>query len=269
MRIVSICPSNTELLAYLGVTSDIVAVDDYSDWPKEITTLPRLGPDLNIDIDKLETFKPDLVVASLSVPGMEKNVEALKERNIPHVVLQPNSLDEIAEDLLRLGKLVGVEERAKELVTRYHQFIDSYAEQAKGVDIQNLYWEWWPKPIFTPGKTNWLTMISELAGGNNVFADQNKPSVQTDWDDVAGRNPDHICLVWVGVQQQKVNPEIVKKRPGWSELDAIQAENIHILEEPLFCRPSPRLLLGLKRIAAILHPEQFPSDDGIDPLLNK
>ncbi len=75
MRIVSLCPSNTELLVYLGLKNQIVGIDNYSDWPQSIQDLPRLGPDLSIDMDKTAALKPDLVVASLSVPGMEKNID--------------------------------------------------------------------------------------------------------------------------------------------------------------------------------------------------
>ncbi|PAF15074.1 cobalamin-binding protein, partial [Shouchella clausii] len=83
-------------------------------------------------------------------------------------------------------------------------------------------WEWWPKPVFTPGKVNWLTEISEIAGGRNLYADVELASVQTDWEDVLNRQPDYICLAWVGVRREKVNPEIVLKRPGWSELEAVK-----------------------------------------------
>lgn len=267
MKIISICPSNTELLAYLGLTDQLIAVDDYSDWPKEITHLPRLGPDLNIDIDKLESLKPDLVLASLSVPGMEKNVQALKERGIPHVVFNPNSLQEIAQDLLELGRLTGLEKNAEKVVLEYKEFIKCYREWSKKVEKKRLYWEWWPKPVFTPGGRNWLTEISELAGGINIFSTEDTASVQTTWEDVFSRNPEHICLAWVGIQQEKVNPNLVTRRPNWTELQAVRDNNIHVLEEPLFCRPSPRLLQGLKRIAAILHPDIYPTYDQKDPLL--
>ncbi|MGO4888948.1 cobalamin-binding protein [Anaerobacillus sp. MEB173] len=267
MRIISICPSNTELLGYLGLTSQIVAVDDYSDWPKEVHNLPRLGPDLDIDMDKLESLQPDLVVASLSVPGMEKNVEALKERNIPHVVFNPNSLDEIAANLLELGKMTNSENKAKQVAARYNEIIEQYRDIAKSVAPTSLYWEWWPKPIFTPGESNWLTIISELAGGTNIYSDHQQASVQTNWEDVRKRNPDHICLVWVGVQQEKVKPELVKQRPGWTELQAIKDNKIYVLDEPLFCRPSPKLITGLTKIASIIHPNAYPAFDGEDPLL--
>lgn len=268
MRLISICPSNTEMLAYLGLTNQIVAIDDYSDWPQEVNSLPRLGPDLSIDMDKLESYQPDLVIASLSVPGMEKNVEELQRRKIPHITLNPNSLEEIAECLLLLGKVTNTAEKATNVVTSFRSFIQEYAQIAKSVSPQKLYWEWWPKPVFTPGKTNWLTEISLLAGGLNVFADIEKANVQTTWEDVFSRKPEHICLVWVGVKQEKMNPKLVKSRPNWDELPAIREGRIHLLEEPLYCRPSPRLLLGLKKLATILHPNTFPKGDDTDPLLD-
>lgn len=268
MRIISICPSNTELLHYLGLLDQLIAVDDFSDWPESVQNLPRLGPDLSINIDKVEQLKPDLVLASLSVPGMEKNVEELQKRGIPHIVLNPNSLDEIAQDLLTVGTYTNRTTEANQVVTKYNQFITKYEQLSKGISTRpSLYFEWWPKPVFTPGTLNWLTYISDLAGARNLFADVELASVQTDWDDVLKRKPDHICLAWVGVRQDKMNPSLIEKRPGWVDLEAVKNNHIHILEEALYCRPSPRLLLGLKKLASIIHPEHFPMNDGLDPLL--
>jgi len=268
MRIISICPSNTELLVYLGMTDHLIAIDDYSDWPSSIRTLPRVGPDLNINIDLVEQLSPDLVLASLSVPGMEKNVAELQKRNIPHIVLNPNSLEEIANDLLTVGNVLGVKEKAEHVFQRFNNFINEYRQLANTVNGRApLYWEWWPKPVFTPGKLNWLTDISLLAGGFNIFSDVEQASVQSDWESVKERNPEHICLAWVGVRTEKVNPDIVRKRAGWDEIEAVKNNRIYVLEEALYCRPSPRLLLGLKKLAALLHPHVFPPHDGIDPLL--
>jgi iron complex transport system substrate-binding protein len=268
MKLISICPSNTELLAYLGLDEYLVAIDDYSDWPESINHLPRLGPDLSIDMDKLEQFKPDLVLASLSVPGMEKNIEELVVRNIPHVVLNPQSLDDIAVNLLQVGVLTDRRERAKEIVHTYRTFINTYKRLSEGILTETtLYWEWWPKPIFSPGGVNWLTELSTLAGGRNIFFDIDVASHQTDWEEITSKNPEHICLVWVGIKQDKMKPELILKRPGSQAITAVKKQNIHVLDEPLYCRPSPRLLLGLKKLAPILHPTIFPINDGLDPLL--
>lgn len=269
MRLISICPSNTELIAYLGLTDQLVGVDDFSDWPNEITSLPRLGPDLNIDMDKLELLKPDLVVASLSVPGMERNIEELKKRNLPHVVLGPNSLEDIKDNILELSELTNTRERAQQVIQRFDEILTQYKTLSQQVNSTTLYWEWWPKPVFTPGKQNWLTYISELAGGRNIFDTENVASFQTTWEEVHKRNPDHICLAWVGVQKDKVKPKLVMERPNWDHLRAIKGNKIYVLDEPLYCRPSPRLIEGLVKLAAILHPSVYPKYDGKDPILSK
>ncbi|KKI93338.1 ABC transporter substrate-binding protein [Bacillus sp. SA1-12] len=259
MRLISICPSNTELVAYLGLTDHLVALDDYSDWPQEISHLPRLGPDLSINIDLLETYKPDLVLASLSVPGMEKNVDELKKRNIPHIVFHPQSFHDIAENIKTLGDLMGKEKETAQAIEAYQNTLHTYRQLAATIKKpKTVYFEWWPNPIFTPGKINWLTELSQLAGARNIFDDVSLASVQTTWEDVFNRNPEHICLSWVGVKQSRMKAEHVLKREHASNLLAVKNGHIHLLEESLFCRPSPRLLEGLKQLAHLLHPDLFP-----------
>lgn len=254
MRVVSICPSNTEIVAYLDLTKYLVGVDNYSDWPASVLKLPKVGPDLSIDMDKVAELKPDLVLASLSVPGMEKNIEALDQRKLPYIILNPNSLQEIALDIQTVGDALGFSELGKEKAKKFLGDIEEIRNTFQSnTNKPKLYWEWWPKPIFTPGGLNWLTEISEIAGGENIFSPEKVASFQTDWDDIKERNPDHICMVWVGVKEEKMRPELVTKRPGWSEMPVIKNNKIHVLEESLFCRPSPRLLDGLRKLVTIIY----------------
>ena len=113
---------------------------------ESITNLPRLGPDLSIHIDALEKLEPDLVLSSLSVPGMEKNVEELERRNIPQIVLNPQSLHDIANHLLTVGKECGIETIAKTIAADYISFIQEMQNRASEVETTpSLYWEWWPE----------------------------------------------------------------------------------------------------------------------------
>lgn len=254
MRVVSLCPSNTELMEYLGLTHLLIGVDDFSDWPASISSLPKLGPDLSINMDLVEQLKPDIVLASLSVPGMEKNVEALMERGIPHIVLSPQSLIDIEEDLLKTAEVLGEQEHGMKAAREFRIRLENLKEKSRNVNHRpRLYWEWWPKPIFTPGKINWLTEISEAAGATNIFADVELASVQADWEDVLNRKPDFICLAWVGVRKEKVQKSMVLKRPGFEKLKLLNDSQILILEEELFCRPSPRLLDGLENLFKLIH----------------
>lgn len=268
MKLISICPSNTELAVYLGLKNDLVALDDFSDWPLELNHLPKLGPDLSIDMDLLESYKPDLVLASLSVPGMEKNVKELEARNIPHIVFNPQSFSDIASDLEVLGKATGKEDETREVLKKYNDTLNTYRVISETIDQHpSVYFEWWPNPIFTPGKINWLTELSELAGAKNIFDDVELASVQTNWEDVLNRDPDHICLSWVGVKQSRMKTSHVLKRANAQDLKAVQNGHLHLLEESLFCRPSPRLLYGLQKLAFILHPTLYPQPKENEHLL--
>ncbi|MFK2826520.1 cobalamin-binding protein [Bacillus sp. B190/17] len=269
MRIISICPSNTEIIEFLGLTSQLIGVDNYSDWPVNLDHLPKLGSDLDIDMDKVEELRPDLVIASLSVPGMEKNVKALKSRDIPHIVINSHSLAEIGESIEEIGAACEVPERGKQVAERYRTQLAQFHSIASLIhERPSLYWEWWPKPVFTPGRVNWLTEISELAGARNVFADKDTASFQTDLEEVKRREPDYILLSWVGVRTEKINPAVVHKREGWNELPAVQKQQIAVMEEDFFCRPSPRLIIGLDKLAKMIHPNAFQSVP-LDPLFQK
>jgi iron complex transport system substrate-binding protein len=266
-RIVSLCPSNTEILALLGLKERIVGVDNFSDWPEEVKQLPQCGPDLDIDLDKVKSLRPDLVVASLSVPGMEKNIEGLKREGIPHLVLAPKRIEDIPEDIRRTGKAVGVGDQAERVAARFEQRLEEIRKRVpKGRPSPRLYWEWWPKPVFTPGKRNWLNDVSEIVGGVNIFGDMDQENVQTDWEEVARREPDVALIVWTGIPINRVRKERILNRPPWQGKPFAQESRVHILEEGWYCRPSPRLLTGIEYLAHLLYPEAFSPPDPDAPL---
>ncbi|GAX91573.1 ABC transporter substrate-binding protein [Effusibacillus lacus] len=256
MRIISICPSNTEILFFLGLMDQVVAIDDYSDWPvPETGKLPKLGPDLNIDMDKLESFRPDLVIASLSVPGMEKNVQRLAERGIPHIVLNPKTIEDIYANIRLVAAHTSSEAKAEELIASLRLRVDRVKEKAgKRSYTPRLYWEWWPRPYISPARDTWLTQISELAGGVNIFADHPGDRFLTQTgEEIVERRPDFIMAVWPGVKPDKIDRGKILSRAGWEQVPAIRNNRIHVLEERLYCRPSPLLIEGLEELAGILH----------------
>ncbi|TNJ64200.1 cobalamin-binding protein [Paenibacillus hemerocallicola] len=262
MRIVSLSPSNTELLGFMGLDRFIVGVDKYTDWPASVNGLPRLGSDLNIDMEAVEALRPDLVLASLTVPGMEKNIAGLQERNLPFITLNPKRLSDISDCMIEVGEAMGELERARAAKAKYEDMLAHYAELSRRcTDKPSLYWEWWPKPVFSPGGGNWLSEISALAGAVNVFADNPAAKVKTDWDDVAGRDPDYILLAWVGVREQLVKPESIRTRPGSERLRAVAEDRVRVMEESLYCRPSPLLVAGLRKLGHMLHPDVYPPYD--------
>ncbi|WP_139490794.1 cobalamin-binding protein [Brevibacillus dissolubilis] len=256
MRIVSICPSNTEILYYMGLGDLVVGLDDHSDWPPEWQHLPRVGPDLTIDMEKVQALAPNLVIASLSVPGMEKNIDELVRLGIPHIVLNPSKIDDIPEDIRLVGRATGYEERAEQLARDFSEKIAMFRQAtAQVTNRPKLFWEWWPNPIYTPGRDNWLTDVSEIAGAVNVFADYETDNVKATREMVSERDPDHICVVWCGIELKRIKPSMITDREEWQEMTAIVKGQVHLLEEGLYCRPSPRILEGLEKLIGILHPD--------------
>lgn len=257
MRIISICPSNTELVAHLGLTEQLVGVDDFSDYPSRVKTLPQLGSDLAINMGRVKALAPDIVIASLSVPGMERNVQALEAAGLPHLILNGQSLADIQADLAAVAAVCGVTARARVLNAQIDAKVAELKAIAATVSPLSVYWEWWPKPIFTPGGVNWLTEISELAGARNIFADRAEASLQESWETVVARDPDKVLMAWVGVAHDKMKPALIKKRPQAAQMTAVQQDAIHLLEEHLYCRPSLRLIEGAVRLGKLLHPTAY------------
>lgn len=268
MRIVSICPSNTELLHFLGVENELVGIDNYSDWPEKWHSLPKVGPDLDIDIEKVKALHPDLVVASLSVPGLEKNIERLKQENLPFLVLNPKSLAEIAQDLIQLGEAIGRKKRGEQVA---QAFLDQLhkIKQAIPASLEpvRLYFEWWPKPVFTPGRKSWLTEVSSIVGGINIFHDHDVETVQSDWNEVKKRKPDYVFIIWTGVETNRIKKELITSRPEWKNASFNHPNRIFILPEGWYCRPSPRILTGIQKLAHILYPDRFTPPDPEQPFI--
>lgn len=260
-RIVSLCPSNTELLFALGLGPYVVGVDQYSDYPSEgLDGLVRLGPDLHIDIETVIGLKPDLVVSSLSVPGMERVVEAVGQAGLQQLTLSSSSFQGMLEDLRRIEVAVPCEllvaETADRLIASLESRLSRLCEWTKMVAWRpRLYWEWWPNPVFSPAKENWLTELSEYAGAVNIFGAAKGHQVKDDGSRVWQAHPDVMLAVWTGVPQHKVPlQKILSRETPWQETPAFKQGEIYILSEGLFCRPSPRLVDGLEQLVGLLHP---------------
>jgi len=258
-RIVSLCPSNTEILFALGAGERVVGVDSYSDYPPEARGLPRVGPDLRVSIEKVRSLKPDLVVASLTVPGMERNIEGLKEADIPFIVLSPTSIEETLGDILTLGRITDTMEMAQKLVGEIVQTIDSIKSKAERAEHKpKLYWEWWPKPLIAACGLSWVNDMSEIVGGINVFSGIEKTSSPVEDSDIIKQDPDILLICWCGEKmQERMSEDKILERPGWKEIKGIREKRVYCVPESIFGRPGPRIADGLNTLSKIVHPEIF------------
>lgn len=249
MRLVSLTCSNSEILWSLGLMEQVVGVDSNSDFPEAVKQLPRVGPDLQIDLDKVEELKPDLVLASLSVPGMERVVEGLGQRSIPHMVLDPETLQDVYSDIQKVARVCGVEQQGEHVAKAMRWMI----AKARGslpnwVRPPRVMVEWWPKPMIAAGGRSWITQMLQALGAENAFADLNMRSKPLSQAEVELAQPDLITVSWCGVK--KLRPEVVLKRS--LNIPAIQNKQVFALEEAYLGRPGPRLAEGVKKLADLL-----------------
>lgn len=249
MRIVSLTCSNTEIVCALGRGDYLVGVDDYSDYPADIVSqLPRVGPDLTIDIERVCALKPDLVLASLTVPGHEKVIEGLESVGLPYIAPEPLYLDDVYQDISQIGRLLDATHRAQQIVQQMQQLIQPVkSEQAK----PSVLIQWWPKPVIAPGKLSWVEALIQAAGLSNPIGEKQVKSTPLTDKQVRELNPDAIAISWCGVQYDKYRPRVVYRNPLWQQTKFVQNRNVFRISEAYLGRPSPRLVTGFKELKNI------------------
>ncbi len=254
MRIVSLACSNTEIVCALGCSDYLVGVDDHSDFPEEVVgRLPKVGPDLEIDVDAVAALKPDLVLATLTVPGHETVVERLEAAGLPFIAPEPVSLEDVYRDIAEIGGRLGVPGRAAELVDEMRDELQPRASRGTERDPRpSILIQWWPKPVITPGRHSWATDVIELAGGRATLGDEEHKSRPMTDEEVVEHEPDAIVLSWCGVHPDKYRPDVVLRNPAWQELGFVRAERVFCVGEPFLGRPGPRLVEGARALREIV-----------------
>lgn len=249
MRIVSLTCSNTEIVCALGRSAWLVGVDDHSDWPEEVVgPLPRVGPDLDIDIDAVALLRPDLVLASLTVPGHEKVVAALDARGLPWIAPEPVSLADVYRDIRDIGRHLRADAEAEALVASMQEALAPFEPAFR----PEILVEWWPKPVIVPGRGSWVTDLVTLAGGNNPFGCRDVKSTPVTDDEVLAASPDAVVISWCGVPLHRYRADVVERRPAWQELPALRDRQIHAVAEAYLGRPGPRLVDGYRALRQIV-----------------
>jgi iron complex transport system substrate-binding protein len=250
VRLVTLACSNTEIVCALGCAHLLVGVDDHSDRPAEVVArLPRVGPDLQIDVAKVAALKPDLVLASLTVPGHERVVADLEEAGLPHLLLAPKRLDDVYASVLQVAERLGVSARGEALVAEL---------RAAMVQVQpppqrpRILVQWWNRPTIAPGGESWVSDLIALAGGENPLASESVASRPLTDDEVAALEPDAFVLSWCGVAPERYRPDVIYRNPRWQHLAALAAKRVYRVPEAYLGRPGPGLVHGYAALGKIV-----------------
>jgi iron complex transport system substrate-binding protein len=249
-RVVSLACSNTELVCALGAADLLVGVDDHSDYPADVVRgLPRVGPDLGIDLDRVAALRPDLVLASLTLPGHERIVAGLEARGLPYIAPEPERLDDVYRDARAIGAALGREAEAEALVASMQAALVPVPVAGRR---PRILVEWWPKPVIVPGRRSWVVDLITLAGGEAPFADRDRKSTPITDDEARAAAPDAVVIAWCGVPLHRYRTDVVTRRPSWQDVPAIRAGRVVPITEAFLGRPGPRLVEGYRALQAVI-----------------
>jgi iron complex transport system substrate-binding protein len=256
-RVVSIAPSNTEILFALSAGEQVVGRDEFSDYPAEAASLPTVGGSFGgYSYETIVSLEPDLVLAAeINTP---EQVQALEDLGITvYYLSNPADFEGIFRNLDIVGRLVGRESEAAALSASLSQRVAAVSERAAGItDRPSVFYELDstdPSAPFTAGGGTFIDLLITMAGGTNAAGSITTPWAQVSIEELLLINPEVILL---GDAAYGVTVESVGQRPGWEAISAVANGRVYPFDDNLASRPGPRMVDGLEDMFRLLHPDR-------------
>lgn len=248
-RIVSLMPSNTEILYELGLGKDIVGVSTVDDYPKDVKKGKKQFNTMNLNKEALLKVKPDLILAHESQKGTSKKVLDSLEKNGVKVVYvkDAQSLDQTYETFKQIGKVTGREHEANELIDETKHNVEKVIKSVpRHHRSQSVFMEVSSKPeIYTAGKHTFFDdMLSQLDAKNSFSNIEGWKPV--DKEGIIKKNPD-ILISTEGLSKSDYY-KVIKKRDGFRQIKAVKNGRIETVNGDEISRPGPRIDEGLKQL---------------------
>ena len=256
-RVVSLAPSNTELLYAVGAGSQVVGRDQLSDYPEAAKAATDIGSAFEaLNTELIVSLKPDLVLAAEI--NTADQVKALEDLGLTVYYLKnPVTLEELYGNLEIVAQLTGHASDAAKVIDDLKARVAAVDEKiATAPEKPTAFYELDatdPARPYTVGKGTFITLLIERAGGQNI-AGELDAYPQLSLEQVVAADPDFIIL---GDSAYGTTPETVAARPGWDGLSAVKNNQVFPFDDNLVSRPGPRLVDGLEALAKLLHPELF------------
>ncbi|KUJ92866.1 MAG: hypothetical protein XD40_1948 [Archaeoglobus fulgidus] len=256
-RIVSLAPSNTEILFAIGAGDRVVGVTDYCNYPPEVVEkkekgeLVSIGGYTTINIEKVVSLKPDLVVATYG-NGIE-NIETLRRMGLTVIAFDPKSVEDVMKDIILIGVATGEKENATKLVQEMLERIEKVRESVKDKPKVRVAHILWYDPIWVSGKNTFIDEVIRLAGGENVFNFDGWRTVSV--EDLIAANPD-VIIVSSGSGMgggKDVVYEWVVSDDRLSGIKAVKEGRVYAVDADMINRPSYRLAEAIEVVADLIH----------------
>jgi iron complex transport system substrate-binding protein len=254
-KIISLAPSNSEVLFAIGAGADMIGRDEFSDYPPDVKNLPSVGGSMGkYDLEEIARLQPDLVLAaSLNTPEQIQSIESLGLKVF--LIPNPNDFNGLYANILTVGQLTGHTGQAEQLVASLKQQVKVVEDNvAETTSRPKLFYELDatdPAKPWTAGPGSYIDTLIKIAGGVNVASGLQSDYAQISQEELIAANPDVILL---GDGAYGVTPAQVTARPGWGDIAAVKNNRVLTFDDNLVSRPGPRLVDGLELIYKALHP---------------
>lgn len=256
-RVVSLAPSNTEILFAIGAGKQVIGRDQLSDFPEEAKAVADIGSTFDaLNTELIVAQKPDLVLAAeINTPEQVKQLENLGLT--VYYLKNPLTLEGMYDNLNVVAQMTGHTQETAKLVESLKARVAAVDEKIAPLSARmNVFYELDgtdPAKPYTAGKGTFITQLIERAGGHNIAADiEGYP--QLSLEQVVAADPAFIIL---GDARYGITPESIAQRPGWESLTAVKDGHVVPFNDDLVSRPGPRLVDALEELAKLLRPELF------------
>jgi len=250
-RIVSLSPSNTEILAALGLLDKIVGVTDVCDYPPEVKNKTRVGGYSAISIEKVALAKPDLIIASDKTS--QETISRLKEIGLPVIVVAPKNVEHVIRDIRMVGKITGTDTQTEDLAANITRRI-AKVSAVPSINSPTVAHVVYSKPLYVSGNTTMQNDIISRTGGINVFASRNGWSTVS-LEEFLLANPDIIIVSSGGgmdVSAKDVILEEFMSNPQYASLSAVKNHHVYAINADIISRPGPRIADAAEEVSRII-----------------
>jgi len=252
MRIISLAPSITEMVYFLGLGDRLVGVTKFSYFPKEAQKKPKVGAYTDINVEKVIMLNPDLVIATAD-GNKRGDVEMLEEARIPVYVVNPRRIEQVLDTIERLGEMCGVPDRAKRLVSHLRERVVRVVKEVRRKARPRVLLQINVRPLMSVNRNTIHHEIIQLAGGRNVAGDQPITYPRLSMEEVIRRRPEVIIIS--SMERDRESEKARKEWFRWHTLPAVRKGNVYLIDSDLIDRSAPRIVDGLEEMARLIHPE--------------
>ncbi len=295
MRICSLLPSATEVIALLGLSERLVGISHECDYPPSIRTVPIMVEPMvsphglaSADIDSqvnqlvasgqrlyrlkdrlLQQAQPDLIVSQdlchvcAITPSQLRDAIGSMPRQPTVLTLNPSTVQDVIDDIVRIGDAADRSVEAHLLARRLRDRLDALHRRIQGVMHRpRVVCIEWLSPFYVAG--HWVPEMVQLAGGQDVLAQPGRPSRVVRWDEILAADPDILIMMPCGFSIERTHTELQKMigQPGqWPLSDDLAERTFLVDASSYFSRPGPRLIDGIELLATLLHPSDHDQVD--------